>query len=77
VAEKAKHSAIDARTTRHKGYSWSMRIRKRIEEIFGWSKTTGGFRRTRFRGIRRTQQAGYFVGAALNLLRITRLATAG
>ena len=74
VAEKAKHSAIDGRTTRHAGYSWSMRIRKRIEEIFGWSKTTGGFRRTRFRGIRRTQQAGYFVGAALNLLRITRLA---
>jgi transposase len=73
VAEKAKHSAIDARTTRHRGYTWSMRIRKRIEEIFGWGKTTGGFRRTRFRGIQRTQQAGYFVGAALNLLRITRL----
>jgi len=54
-----------------------MRIRKRIEEIFGWSKTTGGFRRTRFRGIERTQQAGYFVGAALNLLRITRLASVG
>jgi len=77
VAEKAKHSAIDGRTTRHRGYLWSMRIRKRIEEIFGWSKATGGFRRTRFRGVKRTQQAGYFVGAALNLLRITRLATIG
>ena len=74
VADKPRYSAIDRRTTRHEGYSWSMRIRKRIEEIFGWAKTTGGFRRTRFRGVQRTQQAGYFVGAALNLLRITRLA---
>jgi transposase len=74
VAEKQKHSAIDARTTRHAGYRVSMVIRKRIEEIFGWAKTIGGFRRTRFRGIARTQQAGYFVGAAYNLLRIANLA---
>jgi len=76
VAEKARFNAIDGRTTRHAGYSISMRIRKRIEEIFGWAKTIGGFRRTRFRGIERTQQAGYFVGAAYNLLRIARLAAA-
>jgi IS5 family transposase len=74
VAEKVKYSAIDARTTRHAGYSISMRVRKRIEEIFGWAKTIGGFRRTRFRGIARTQQAGYFVGAAYNLLRMANLA---
>ena len=73
VAEKAKHSAIDARTTRHAGYTTSMRIRKRIEEIFGWAKTIGGFRRTRFRGIARTQQAAHFVGAAYNLMRIANL----
>ena len=77
VAEKTKYSAIDARTTRHEGYAVSMRIRKRIEEIFGWAKTIGGFRRTRFKGLRRTQQAGYFVGAAYNLLRIANLAAAG
>ena len=77
VAEKAKYSAIDARTTRHEGYVVSIRIRKRIEEIFGWAKTIGGFRRTRFKGVRRTQQAGYFVGAAYNLLRIANLAAAG
>ena len=76
VAEKVKYSAIDARTTRHPGYTWSMRIRKRIEEIFGWAKTTGGLRRTRFRGLARTQQSAYFVGAALNLLRIAKLAAA-
>lgn len=77
VAEKVKYSAIDQRTVRHEGYAISMRIRKRIEEIFGWAKTIGGFRRTRYRGIRRTQQAGYFVGAAYNLLRIANLAAAG
>jgi len=73
VAEKARYNAIDRRTSRHEGYSISMRIRKRIEEIFGWAKTIGGFRRTRFRGVTRTQQAGYFVGAAYNLLRIANL----
>ena len=76
VAEKVKYSAIDARTTRHAGYSVSMVIRKRIEEIFGWAKTIGGFRRTRFRGVERTQQAGFFVGAAYNLLRIANLSAA-
>lgn len=67
-------SAIDARTTRHAGYAVSQRIRKRVEEIFGWAKTVGGFRRTRFHGVDRTQLAAYVVGAAYNLLRIARLA---
>ncbi len=68
-----RSSAIDGRTTRHGGYSVSQRIRKRVEEIFGWMKTTGGFRKTRFLGIARTQLAAHLTGAAYNLLRITRL----
>jgi transposase len=75
VATKVKHAAVDGRTTRHAGYNVSMRIRKRIEESFGWLKTIGGFRRTRFRGLERTRQAGYFAAAAYNLLRLTNLAT--
>lgn len=70
-----RRSAIDARTTRHDGYRISQVIRKRVEEIFGWFKTIGGLRRTRFRGVARTQLAAYVVGAAYNLLRVTRLAT--
>lgn len=70
-------SAIDSRTTRHPGYAISQRIRKRVEEIFGWAKTVGNFRKTRFRGRSRTQLAAYLVGAAYNLLRIARLAPAG
>ena len=36
-----RRSAIDGRTTRHPGYAVSQRIRKRIEEGFGWIKTVG------------------------------------
>ena len=51
----------------------SQRIRKRIEEIFGWIKTTGCFRKSRYRGIQRTHAAGQYVVAALNLLRMAKL----
>lgn len=70
-----RSSAIDARTTRHAGYAISQRVRKRVEEIFGWTKTVGNFRRTRYRGEARTEMASRFVGAAYNLLRIARLAS--
>jgi transposase len=66
-------SRVDGRTTRHPGYAVSQRVRKRVEEIFGWAKTTANFRRTRFRGRLRTQLAAYVVGAAYNLLRMARL----
>ncbi len=68
-----RRSAIDGRTTRHAGYAVSQRIRKRVEEIFGWMKTVGGFRRTRFVGLARTSLAGYLVAAAYNLVRVARL----
>lgn len=69
-------SAIDARTTRHPGYAVSQRKRKRVEEIFGWLKTVAGFRKTRYKGKRKTQFWAYLVGAAYNILRITKLARA-
>lgn len=69
-----RRPSIDRRTVRHPGYQTSQRIRKRIEQIFGWFKTVGGLRRTRYRGLARTQFAAHFVGAAYNLLRIAKLA---
>jgi transposase len=51
----------------------SQKMRKRIEEIFGWSKTVGGFRQTRYRGVERTHAAGQYVVATLNLLRLAKL----
>ena len=71
--DSCRRSAIDHRTTRHVGYSISQRIRMRIEQVFGWSKTIGGLRRSRYRGQKRTRFATYLVGAAYNLLRITNI----
>lgn len=73
VAGKAKNSAIDGRTRRHGSYEVSQRKRKRVEEIFGWAKTFGGLRKTRFRGQARTQLAAYLVATAYNLMRMARL----
>ena len=64
---------LDGRTTRHEGYRLSQRLRKKVEEIFGWMKTIGGLRKSRVRGVVRTQHASYLVGAAYNLLRLSRL----
>ncbi len=74
--ESRKTPGLDARTTRHDGYALSQKKRKRIEEIFGWMKTVGGLRKTRVRGIARTQLLAHLTGAAYNLLRISRLCPA-
>ena len=50
VAAKDKHSAVDARITRHEGYKTSQKVRKRIEEAFGWIKTVGGLAKTKLIG---------------------------
>jgi len=68
-----RRSAIDGRTTRHGGYAVSQRIRKRIEEAFGWIKTVGGQRKTRLRGRDRVGWAFTFAAAAYNLVRLPRL----
>jgi transposase len=71
--EGVKVPGLDERTTGSPGYQTSLRIRKRVEEIFGWIKTVGGLRRTRYRGRERTQAWGYFVAGTYNLLRLARL----
>lgn len=67
-----RKSAIGGRTTHHPGYAISQRLRKRIEEVWvwGWAKTVGGLRRSRFRGVKKLQWAAYLVGAAYNLVRL-------
>jgi transposase len=66
-------SAIDGRTTRHPGYDLSQRVRKRVEEIFGWLKTVGGMRKTRFRGTARVGWMFTWALAAYNLVRMRNL----
>ncbi len=75
VAQKAKGSAIDGRTTRHPGYEISQRARKRVEEIFGWLKTVGLMRKLRHRGTDRVGWMFVFACAVYNLVRIRNLAT--
>jgi transposase len=77
VAQNSSHrrSAIDGRTTRHSGYATSQRIRKRIEEAFGWIKTVAGQDKTRFRGVDRVGWAFTFAAAAYNLVRLPKLLT--
>jgi transposase len=70
-------SALDSRTTGWPSYALSQRVRKRVEEIFGWIKTVGNFRRTRYRGVERTSFAAFLVAAAYNLLRIAKLCPTG
>jgi len=73
VARKKVGERIDPAVAGSEGYRVSQRMRKRVEEIFGWAKTVGGFRRKRHLGIGRTQLSAHFVGAAHNLVRMAGL----
>jgi len=73
VAQKDQGTSIDQRTTRHEGYLTSQRVRKRVEEIFGWLKTTGGLRKTRHRGLNKVGWMFEFSMTAYNLVRMRNL----
>ena len=70
---KRRKTKIDRRTTRHTGYQVSQRIRKRIEEIFGWVKVQGGQDKTKFRGRQRVEASFTLALAAYNLIRLPSL----
>jgi hypothetical protein len=72
VAAKISGSALDGRTTRHEGYAVSQRIRKRIEEVFGWGKTIGPLARTMLRGTERVGAQFTFAVAGYNLARLPK-----
>ena len=79
-ADRGKESGGSGWTNHNKGWlpdkpSHSV-IRKRVEEIIGWAKTIGGLRRSRYRGVERTQEWGHFVVSSYNLLRMARLEVA-
>jgi transposase len=75
IAQKARHHTLDRRTTRHAGYTVSQRVRKRIEEVFGWMKTVGGMRKLKHRGGERVNWQFLFTAAAYNLVRMRTLMT--
>lgn len=73
VASKAKGSAIDGRTTRHEGYRTSLKVRKRIEEAFGWLKTVGGLAKTKLIGHAKLAGQALLCFATYNLVRMGSL----
>jgi transposase len=68
-----RRSAIDRRTTRHVGYEISQRVRKRIEEAFGWAKYVGPLRKTKFRGLARVNFQSLLTFSGYNLIRMRNL----
>lgn len=79
VAQNISHrrgSAIDRRTVSRPGYAVGQRLRKRVEEIFGWVKTVGGGRKLRYQGVKRNQLWAEFTASAYNLVRMAKLVPA-
>ena len=70
---KRRTTKIDARTTRHAGYQVSQCCRKRIEEVFGWVKSSAGQAKTKFRGRDRVACQFTLALVAYNLVRLPKL----
>jgi transposase len=70
---KPRKTAVDRRALRHPGYAISQCCRKRIEEVFGWIKTTGGLAQLKVRGLAKVQAVFTFAILAYNLVRIPKL----
>jgi transposase len=64
-------SALDGRTTRHAGYRISQRIRKRIEEGFGWSKDGRPLRKMKVTG---PAQVSFMATLTIGCYALVRLA---
>jgi IS5 family transposase len=73
---KQRRTAIDGRTTRHAGYEVSQRCRKRIEEVFGWIKSSAGLAKVKVRGRARVDAVFTLALAAYNLIRLPKLLAA-
>ena len=74
--DKVQVAGLDGRTTTQRSYQVSLKIRKRVEEIFGWMKTVGNLRKTRHRGTERVAWVFTLTAAAYNLVRIRNLTAA-
>ena len=68
-----RRSASDRPTTHHPGYALSQRVRKRIEEGFGWIKEITLPRRARYRGRDRVGWQFTLAPAAYKLVRLLKL----
>lgn len=70
---KPRATAIDGRTTRHSGYAISQRCRKRIEDVFGWTKAAAGLAKVKLRGQAKVDAVFTLALAAYNPIRPPKL----
>lgn len=66
-------SAVDGRTSRHAGYQASQKVRKRVEEPFGWGKTIGLIRQMKVRGLSKVNDVFMLTMIGWNLTRMSNL----
>jgi transposase len=60
----------------HPGFPVSREKRKLVEKAFAWIKFVAGLRKTKFRGRRRVDWSFQLAAAAMNLIRLSKLAAA-
>jgi len=73
---KVRKTAVPDDVAASDGYAVSLRCRKRIEEIFGWGKTTGGLHQLKVRGIEKVATIFTLALAAYNIVRLPKLLAA-
>jgi hypothetical protein len=73
ATSRPRSTAIDRRTTRQEGYAVSQRCRKRIEEVFGWIKSSAGLAKVKVRGRARVDATFTLALTAYNLIRLPKL----
>jgi transposase len=70
---KARKTAVPSEVAASLRYAVSQRLRKRIEECFGWGKTVGGLAQVKVRGLDKVRAVFVFGVAAYNLVRLPKL----
>ncbi len=71
---KVRKTAVPNAVAASLGYAISQRLRKRIEESFGWGKTVGGLAQVKVRAVSPRLRAVFvFALAAYNLVRLPKL----
>ena len=70
---KIRKTAVPPEVAASLGYAISQRLRKRIEEGFGWGKTVGGLTQLKVRGLDKVRTVFVFAIAAYNIVRLPKL----
>ncbi len=73
---KVRKTSVPPEVAASAGYEVSQRIRKRIEEVFGWSKITGGLAQLKLRGLKKVEAVFVLGMAAYNIVRLPKLLAA-